>query len=440
MKQIGRTERKTALGKDSIVVGFSLFAMFFGAGNLIFPPTLGQMSGDLWVWGLVGFLLVDAVLSCLGVFVVSRLSGPRGAFDGALGRVGGTILTAVAILCLCVFFAMPRTAATTFELSIAPYLGEGADAYLVPFSILFFVIVYLLTCRRSRVVDIIGKFFTPTLVIGVFVLIVAGIITPIGAIQPPQTEYVFQEGIRSGYQTMDVLGVAAFSIIILDSAVVKSYTDPGKRSGLLARASFGAVLMLALVYGGLAYLGATSVSLGTDMSQAALLVAIAESVLGDAGKILLSVIVALACVTTAVALVSSAADYFSRLFKNKISYRALLIIDCVIGALICDIGLDNIIRFADPVLGVVYPPFITVVVLLIFRRQIQLREVYQGAAMGALVGGIVVELALTNVVAIIPLEMLPLSSMGFGWIVFALVGTLIGVIVGLIRDRMRTRR
>lgn len=440
MKQIGRTERKTTLGKDSIVVGFSLFAMFFGAGNLIFPPTLGQMSGDLWVWGLVGFLLVDAVLSCFGVFVVSRLNGPRGAFDGALGRVGGTILSAVAILCLCVFFAMPRTAATTFELSIAPYLGEGADAYLVPFSIVFFVIVYLLTCRRSRVVDIIGKFFTPTLVIGVFVLIVAGIITPIGAIQPPQTEYVFQEGIRSGYQTMDVLGVAAFSIIILDSAVVKSYTDPGKRSGLLARASFGAVLMLALVYGGLAYLGATSVSLGTGMSQAALLVAIAESVLGDAGKILLSVVVALACVTTAVALVSSAADYFSRLFKNKISYRALLIIDCVIGALICDIGLDNIIRFADPVLGVVYPPFITVVVLLIFRRQIQLREVYQGAAMGALVGGIVVELAVTKVATIIPLELLPLSSMGFGWIVFALVGALIGVIVGLIRDRMRVRR
>ena len=107
--------------------------MFFGAGNLIFPPTLGQESGDLWAWGLVGFLLVDAVLSCLGVFVVSRLGGPRAAFDGALGKIGGTILTAVAIVCLCVVFAMPRTAATTFELSVAPYLGEGANSFLVPF-------------------------------------------------------------------------------------------------------------------------------------------------------------------------------------------------------------------------------------------------------------------------------------------------------------------
>lgn len=435
MRQIGRTKEKSTLGKDSIVVGFSLFAMFFGAGNLIFPPTLGQLSGDLWAWGLVGFLLVDAVLSCLGVFVVSRLGGPRGAFDGTLGKIGGTILTTVAILCLCVVFAMPRTAATTFELSVAPYLGEDANSFLVPFSILFFVIVYLLTCRKSRVVDIIGKFFTPTLLVGVLVLIVAGVVAPIGEIQPPQTDYVFQEGIRSGYQTMDVLGVAAFSIIILDSAVVKSYTDPGRSSALLARASIGAVVMLGLVYGGLTYLGATSVSLGTGMSQVGLLVAIVESVLGDAGKILLSAIVALACVTTAVALVSSAADFFSRLFKNKISYQALLIIDCVIGALICDIGLDNIIRFADPVLGVVYPPFITVVVLLIFRKQIKLREVYQGAAIGALVGGIVVELAVTDVATIVPLELLPLSSMGFGWIVFALMGALVGMVVGLTRRR-----
>lgn len=188
---------------------------------------------------------------------------------------------------------MPRTAATTFELSVAPYLGEDVNSFLAPFSILFFVIVYLITCRKSRVVDIIG-----------------------------------------------------------------------------------AVVMLGLVYGGLTYLGATLVSLGTGMSQVGLLVAIVESVLGDAGKILLSAIVALACVTTAVALVSSAADFFSRLFKNKISYQALLIIDCVIGTLICDISLDNIIRFADPVLGVVYPPFITVVVFLIFGKQIKLCEVY----------------------------------------------------------------
>lgn len=203
-----RGHRGASLGKDSIIVGFALFAMFFGAGNLIFPPTLGQLSGSLWPWGFVGFLLADAVLSCLGVFVINAVGGPRRAFEDALGKTGGAILGTAAILCLCVLFAMPRTAATTFELSVAPYLGDAAPGYLVPFSIVFFVIVYLLACRKSRVVDIIGKFFTPTLVIGVVVLIVAGIAQPIGPIEPPLTSTVFQEGVRAGYQTMDVLGAA----------------------------------------------------------------------------------------------------------------------------------------------------------------------------------------------------------------------------------------
>lgn len=229
--------------------------MFFGAGNLIFPPTLGQLSGTLWPWGFVGFLITDAVLSCLGVYAVNAAGGPRHAFERALGKVGGTVLGTAAILCLCVLFAMPRTAATTFELSVSPYLGDGAESYLVPFSIAFFFVVYLLACRKSRVVDIIGKFFTPTLVIGVVVLIVAGIVQPIGPIEAPLTSTVFQEGVRSGYQTMDVLGAAAFSIIILESGLVSERPEGRERLTLLARASIGAVAMLGLVYGGLTYLG-----------------------------------------------------------------------------------------------------------------------------------------------------------------------------------------
>lgn len=158
----------------------------------------------------------------------------------------------------------------------------------MPFSIAFFVIVYLLACRKSRVVDIIGKFFTPTLVIGVVVLIIAGIAQPIGPIEPPLTSTVFQEGVRAGYQTMDVLGAAAFSIIILDSALVKGRSEGHERMTLLARASIGAAVMLGIIYGGLAYLGATSTSLGTDLTQAGLLVAIVQSLLGEPGIVLLS--------------------------------------------------------------------------------------------------------------------------------------------------------
>lgn len=418
-----------SVGKDSVIVGFSLFAMFFGAGNLIFPPTLGQMSGDLWLVGLAGFLIVDAILSCVGIFVVNSVGGPTVAFDHALGRVGGVVINTVAIVCLCVIFAMPRTAATTFELSVAPYLGENANSFLVPFSILFFTVTYLLTFRKSRVVDIIGKFFTPTLVIGIVVLIVAGIISPVGDVQPPTSNAVFQDGIRAGYQTMDVLGVTAFSIIILDSAIVKDYPAGKGRLTLLARASIGAVLMLGIVYGGLTYLGATSTSLGTDLTQSQLLVAYVNAVLGDVGTAILSIVVLLACVTTAVALVSSAADYFNKLFKGSISYRTLLVIDCVIGALICDVGLDNIISLSDYVLGVVYPPFITVVVLMLFHRFIRRRHVYQGAAIGALVGAFICEFAPMIAGQQDLLDVIPLNAMGFGWISFALAGGVIGLVI-----------
>ena len=229
---------------------------------------------------------------------------------------------------------------------------------------------------------------------------------------------------------MDVLGAAAFSIIILDSAVVKSHSQERDRLSLLARASICAVVMLAIVYGGLTYLGATSLALGSSMSQADLLVAVVNALLGEPGMVLLSVVVLLACVTTAVALVSSAADFFCVLFKDKVSYNVLLLIDCIIGILICDIGLDNIIQLADPVLGIVYPPFIAVVVLLLFHKHIACRHVYQGAAIGAFLAGVALELYSTGVLTVVPLDWLPLYSMGLGWIAFAIVGGAIGWAMG----------
>ena len=188
--------------------------------------------------------------------------------------------------------------------------------------------------------------------------------------------------------------------------------------------------MLAIVYGGLTYLGATSLALGSNMSQADLLVAVVNALLGDTGMILLSVIVLLACVTTAVALVSSAADFFCVLFKGKVSYNVLLLIDCIIGVLICDIGLDNIISLADPVLGIVYPPFITVVVLLLFHEHLTCRHVYQGAAIGAFLAGVALELHSMGTFVVAPLDWLPLYSMGLGWITFAIVGGIAGWAMG----------
>ena len=239
---------------------------------------------------------------------------------------------------------------------------------------------------------------------------------------------------------MDVLGAAAFSIIILDSALVKGRPEGRERMTLLARASIGAAVMLGIIYGGLAYLGATSTSLGTGLTQAGLLVAIVQSLLGEPGIILLSVIVLLACVTTAVALVSSAADYFYALFGKRVSYNVLLLADCVIGVLICDLGLDAIIQLADPVLGIVYPPFITVVVLLVFHGRIKGKGLYRGAAIGAFAAAVVLELHAMGIITFMPLDWLPLHSMGLGWLVFAVLGGIVGWIIGRTRKGMLSKK
>lgn len=396
--------------------------MFFGAGNLIFPPFLGYESGAMWPIGFICFLVADVVLACVGIYALNAAGGSIESIDNALGKIPGTLLGIVGVLCIGVIFAMPRTAATTYEMAIVPYMGHTIG--LLPFSIVFFVIAFLLSMRESKIMDIIGRFFTPTLAAGVIVLIIAGLVNPIGDVGPAQTSFVVQDGIRAGYQTMDVLGVIAFSLILMDSIEVQGITDKKEKLRMVASSSAISVVLLAIVYGGLTYLGATAQSL-TAFSQAQLLVSIAFRVLGDAGVIMLGVVVALACVTTAVALIGSTASYFQHLLKQKISYRALVAIICVLGFAICNIGLDSIVNLANPVLGVVCPPFVTLIVLFLFRKHIRANSVYKGAVALSIIGGLSIEL---HRYASLPiyLEWLPFYSHGFGWSLFALIGGLIG--------------
>lgn len=425
MAETSRNRRGFSAVKDTLITGFALFAMFFGAGNLIFPPSLGRDAGDLWPVALVGFVAMDAVLACVGIYGVNAAGGPQRSIEEALGRRGGIVLNTSAILCLCVLFAMPRTAATTFEISVAPYLGDQAGRWLLPFSLVFFGVVFLLAIRESRIVDIIGRFFTPTLVVGTLILIIAGIVNPLGPIGHPATDQVFQEGVRSGYQTMDVLGVVPFSIILLDSVIAKHYTTQDGKLKALLHASVIASLLLALIYGGLAYLGATAASLDPGASQIELTVALTRDLLGDLGLGILGVVVVLACLTTAVALVSSAAAYFHGLLGSRVSYRVLLVADCAIGVIICNLGLQAIIDSADYVLGVVYPPFLTVVVMLVFHRRIKSRRIYQGAALGACLAALASELFGGAFWAA-----LPLSELGFVWLPFAVLGGFLGWMAG----------
>ena len=411
--------------RQFFVSGFALFAMFFGAGNLIFPPYLGKTGGQDWVLGFLCFFLVEA-LSCVGIYATIHGGGSTQSMDKSIGAKPGVILNTAAILCTGVFIAPPRTAATTYEMGIRP-LFDGIG--LLPFSILFFAIVVVLTIRPSRVVEIIGKFLTPALIVGILILIVVGIVNPIGEIAPSTSSNIVQDGVLAGYQAMDILSVAGFAIIIQNSMVQSGWKTWEEQRPQVAGSAGVAALLLAVVYGGLTYLGAsTGSSFGNGLDQAALIVAITQELLGQAGVVILAVVVALACLTTAIGLFGATASYFERMTRGHLPYRAGILILAVIGCAICNLGLSAIIALGSPVLSVICPPFMTTVVLLAFQSWISRPGLYKGAALGATLAALV--LTVQQYLHVIPVvEQLPFFDYGFGWLLPAAAGGVIGALL-----------
>ena len=422
-------------GADSLVVGFALFSMFFGAGNVIFPPYLGFGAGTQWVNGFLFYFIADIGLALFALFTLLKVGGSEN-ITGHIGNVASNILMSAIILCIGPMVAIPRTAATTFEMSVAPLISGISP---VVFSIVFFIVVLLLSIRQSAVIDIVGKVLTPALLIGLLVLIIKGIISPLGHIIDPgvNANFVIVNGIKSGYQTMDVLAALAFGIIILKSAQEKGYSDGRESSKMIRAAAVIAGALLLIVYFGLTYLGATSASLfSLGISRAELVIGIVERLLGKVGLVIFAVVVALACMTTAVALVSSAASFFEKLTKGRLSYAALVIIICVSSAVISNLGLDRIVAVASPILDIVYPPTLVLIALSWFGDRLS-RGVYRWAVIGALIASVLSTLSLYGVSVPI-VNTLPLASLGLGWIVPAAGFGIVAYVISRLR-KMRKK-
>ena len=415
---------------DSIVVGFALFAMFFGAGNVVFPPYIGMHAGEQWANGFLFYFIADIGLALVAMFAILHAGGADN-ITGRIGHVASKVLMCAVILCIGPMVAIPRTAATTLEMSVTPFFSGMSP---VVFSIIFFAVILLLSIKQSAVIDIVGKILTPALLIGLLILIVKGFVSPIGDIVDTgvSASEVTVNGIKSGYQTMDVLAAMAFGIIILSSADEKGYTDSksaAKMIGIAAALSGG---LLMIVYFGLTYLGATaSTVFPTDISRANLVIGIVELLLGKAGLIIFAIVIALACITTAVALVSSAASFFAKLANDKISYSVFVVVICVSSAVISNLGLDMIIAIATPVLDIVYPPMLVLILLSWFGDKLH-KSVYVSSVAGSLIASVLATASLygMNVPVI---NSLPLASLGLGWLTPAAVFGLVAYLVSKVK-------
>lgn len=410
--------------KDVIVVGFALFAMFFGAGNLIFPPFLGVTSGQEWLKGFGAFILSDVGLSFLAVIAVAKCRGDVNLVLQRSGKRLSIILGIAIMMCLGPLLAIPRTAATTFEMGIEPLFSNFNP---VLFSVIFFIMTFILTIKPSKVIDIIGSFLTPALLIALAILIIKGILTPLGDINPTaMVDNVFAEGVKQGYQAMDPLGAVALSSVIIISLGNKGYKDDNEKVKLTTKAGLLSALGLALVYGGLTYLGATvSKIYDINVSQASLIVKITSSLLGSPGEIILAIIVTLACLTTAVGLTSATAQYFDKLTNGKIKYEAVVTVICIFSAIVSNFGVSSIIQFSGPVLDIIYPPTIVLVVMTLLGDKIKNDNAFKGATYMALFISILT--VINSKTGSIPfISKLPLASFGFNWIIPVLIAGIIG--------------
>lgn len=424
---------QTLKKQDVVALGFMTFALFLGAGNIIFPPMVGFGSGENLWWAALGFLLTGVGLPVLAIVTLARVGGGLDMLTSPIGRVAGTAFGVAVYLTIGPLFATPRTATVSFEMGIAPFIGTGS-AQLFGYTVVYFAVATLIALFPGRLIDSVGKVLTPVLLLALAVLGVAAFFNPAGsagAFQEAYQQAPLSQGFIQGYLTMDALAALVFGVVIV-TAIRSRGVDSGR---LVMRYTITAALIaglcLSLVYLALMRLGATSGTVAPDAETGvALLTGYAHYAFGPTGGVLLGVVITLACLTTAVGLLTALGEYFSRLLP--VSYRTVVIVMGLFSMVVANQGLAQLIAFSVPVLVGLYPIAITLMVLgLAWRLWRWPRRVFVPALAVATVFGVIDGLRAAGFDAWIPswLSALPGASMGLGWTVPVLVVVLVAAAV-----------
>ena len=347
--------------KETLVIAFALFSLFFGAGNLILPPQLGFKSGDFWWLVALGFCLSAVLIPILGILAHARLQGTMLDFGKKVSPVFSLVYTYIVYI-IAISLPTPRTASVTHEIAIQPFFGTS---HLLT-SIIYFVLVFIFVMNRSKILNIIGKLLTPAIII--ILLLIIGITTFSFPLDFGSTvfENPFADGMLEGYQTFDAIGALVAGGVIIVSIDLKnknaSYHD--KRI-LVARSGWLAGLGLFLIYAGLIFTGALMhTEFEANISRTALLNGISIKTLGNTANLFLSVLVALACFTTAVGIIAGTADFIKYRFGNsQKAYVVTALIGCLMGVIMGQFNVGYIIAVAVPALMFIYP--ITIVLILL---------------------------------------------------------------------------
>ncbi|QCJ42185.1 branched-chain amino acid transport system II carrier protein [Bacillus sp. S3] len=427
-------------GKQVVFISFMLFSMFFGAGNLIFPPFLGQSAGAHFWTALIGFIVSAVGLPILGVISVA-MAGSFNDLNQRVHPVFALVFPFLIYIAIGPGLAIPRAGSLAFEMGVAPFLPEAlmeSPVSLFIYSILFFGLVTWLCMYPSKLIHLFGKLLTPILLALIAIIFIKSLIDPIGPHGAPKGNYqispVFQ-GFLDGYLTMDALAALAFGIVIANTLTAQGVLDNKKRSVYMMYAGLGAGLLLTLIYLILGYLGAASSSLGQAENGAIILSNVMTYLFGQSGTLLLGIVFTLACFCVSIGLITSCSQFFSNALP-RITYKMWVLIVAVLSTAIANLGLTQILQISVPILGMIYPIAIVLIFLGLFDNIVRgKRYIYISVI------GFVAIFSLLDTVNKTFLGnkwsnafgILPFYHEGIGWIIPALIGLIVGYLMGMFK-------
>lgn len=422
-----------------------LFGLFFGAGNLVFPVELGRSAGSNWPIATLGFLVTATGLPVLGI-IASALSGSRNVREMA-SRVGARYalaFTCVLYLTIGPFFAIPRTATVSYEIGVADSVPPSARTWgLFAFSALFFAVTAAAALRPGRLVDWVGRYLTPLFVVLLGALIVVAVTRPMthGPLQPAHGDYAsgpFARGFLDGYNTMDALASLAFAIVVIDAVRRLGVSDGRRIAGEVAKSSVVSIVGMATIYTSLAFIGATSFGAVKDSTNGGTtLAAVSRHYFGSFGQVLIAAIVLVACLKTAIGLVTACGEMFAEMFAGVLAHRGWVLLFTAVSFAISNMGLESIIEWSAPVLMFLYPLAITHILLGLMSPWATRRPLVHRWAIGFVlvaaffdfVKALPVELPGSSALIEFARAVLPGYELGFGWVAPGLLGFVIGLVV-----------
>lgn len=433
---------------QNVLIGSLLFGLFFGAGNLIFPVKMGQMAGsNMWI-AAIGFLITGVGLPILGI-IGSALSRSNSMLEmtNPTGKNYSILFTCLLYLTIGPLFAIPRTATVAFEVGLRPFVSdEKAVPGLIIFSVIFFAITLFFSLRPAHIIDWVGKYLTPLFLLLLSVLILLSIFNPIGdfSAYTPQAAYAekpLMTGFLDGYNTMDALASLAFAIIIITNINKLGVHSPKAVAKETFKSGIVSILGMSIIYLSLTYIGSMSPAvIGEDANGGAILSAVGRHYLGMGGQVLLAGIVTVACIKTAIGLITACSEMFVSMFPKSLPYKGYAILFTGVSFVIANFGLGNIISLSIPILMFLYPMAIVTIILSLMAGIINKSGIIYKWTMGFTTAAAVFDLLKALPEPLVSAgwvqgavgmasKLLPGFDLGLGWILPSFIGFVIGIVV-----------